>query len=359
MPQEGVEVREILTEVIDLLERGEDFALIKIVSDAGSTPRGAGAEMVVRNDGSTAGTVGGGLLEATMMREAADAIAARRSRTTRFELTGTDVTNAERMVCGGAAEVLVTYVGPSRTDLYDVATAAGAVAEAQRRAWLLTALPRVDGGQVDFCLISENGAVTGPPLAPVARLQEAVEEATDGGAAALPDGRRVLVEAIQPPTVAIIFGAGHVGAALAPVCSSVDFRTVIVDDRAEYACRERHPSADEILASSSFEEAFAPLEVGPRSYIVIATRGHTHDLAVLRLALGTSAAYIGLMASRGKRARVYDALRREGVSETSLARVHSPVGLDIGAETPAELAVSIVAEMIAVRAEACAHVVAP
>jgi xanthine dehydrogenase accessory factor len=344
-------VREIVNEVLDLFDQGEDFALVRIVSERGSTPRAAGAEMIVRRDGSIAGTVGGGLLEATMMGEAADAIAAQRSRTTSFALTGTDVTSAEKMVCGGAAEVLITYVEASREDVRDVVKAVAAVAEKQGRAWLLTALPDGDRDQVAFCLLGEDGSVKGPELASADELQAAAGEATRHGTASLPDGRRVVVEAVEPPTVAIIFGAGHVGAALAPVCSVVGFRTIVVDDRAEFACLERFPSADEIVVPASFEEAFQSIAVGPRSYVVIATRGHTYDLAVLRLALRTQATYIGLMSSKTKRARVYDALKDEGVSEVDLGRVRSPIGISIGAETPAELAVSIVAEMISVRAE--------
>lgn len=347
---EGKHVREIVNEVLEQLDRGEDLAVVRIVSVMGSTPRAAGAEMLVRRDGSIAGTIGGGLLEATMMREAAAAIAARRSWTTSFALTGTDVTSAERMVCGGAAEVLIAYVEPGRPSLRDVMRAVRNVVGTQGEASLVAAL--TDDGQVDFWLLSKDGAMTGSPPAPVAELQAPLHEAMRGGPATLADGRRIFVETIEPADAVVICGAGHVGAALVPICSSVGFHTVVVDDRPDFASRERLPGADEIIVSESFQDAFTTIDVRTPTYIVIATRGHTHDLAVLRAALRTPAAYIGLMASRIKRSRIFDALRAEGFTEGDIARIHSPIGVSIGAETPAELAVSIVAEMIAVRADA-------
>jgi len=343
-------VREIATEALELLDRGEEFALVRVISDKGSTPRAAGAEMIVRRDGSIAGTVGGGLIEATMMKEAAEAIARRRSTTTVFSLTGTDLASGEKMVCGGAAEVLIVYVEGGRTDLRDVCRAVADIAEGGGRAWCLTTVPLAEGDEVGFCLLHEDGRVAGSPPADVDQLRAAVGEATRHGSAVLPDGRPLVVEAIEPASTVFIFGAGHVGAALAPACSAVGFRVAVVDDRVEFASRERFPSADELIVPDSYEVAFEGLRIGGRSFVVIVTRGHTHDFSVLRQSLRTSAAYIGLMASTTKRRRFYDALREDGLGEAEIDRVHSPVGLSIGAETPAELAVSIVAEMIAVRA---------
>ena len=130
----------------------------------------------------------------------------------------------------------------------------------------------------------------------------------------------------------------------------VGFQTVVLDDRQEFANRERFETADEVIVPSSFERAIDDLEINEQSYLVLVTRGHAHDKTLLRQALGTKAGYIGMIGSRRKRDAVYEALRKEGISPGEFDRVFSPIGLEIGAETPEEIAVSIVAELIRVRA---------
>ena len=175
-----------------------------------------------------------------------------------------------------------------------------------------------------------------------------VKLAADRGSTRLPDGRSVLVEPLEPAATVVICGGGHVGQALAPVALNAGFRVVVIDDREEFANPQRFPGATVVLAP--FDGALARVGVAEQSDVVIVTRGHVHDMEMLGQALRTPARYVGLMASRGKRARIWSALKEDGFGEGDLTRVHSPIGLDIGAETPAELAVSIVAELIQVRA---------
>ncbi len=132
--------------------------------------------------------------------------------------------------------------------------------------------------------------------------------------------------------------------------SLVDFFTVVVDDRADFANRERFPSADRIVVPDSFAGAFGDLSVDEDSYIVIMTRGHLHDRTVLEQALRTRAGYVGMIGSKKKVAETFRALQEEGFSPDDLARVHAPIGLSIGAETPEEIAMSIAAQLIQVRA---------
>ncbi len=148
---------------------------------------------------------------------------------------------------------------------------------------------------------------------------------------------------------AFLFGAGHVSQQLAKLTHMVGFRTVVLDDRAEFANQVRFPEADEILLPAQFEKAFSGLTVDPHSFIVILTRGHSHDRTVLAQALRTQAGYIGMIGSHRKRDTIYRSLREEGFTTADLDRVHCPIGLDIGGETPEEIAVSIAAEMIEVR----------
>lgn len=341
-------MKEILDEVLALLESGEDFALVKLIGDRGSTPRAAGAEMLVRRDGSIAGTIGGGLLELTMMREAAGVLETRRSRVVDLRLSGKDISSDEEMICGGSAEVLIAYVPPGDEKLRPVCAAAKAARAARRRAWLFTLLPPEEGGDVEFCLLDEDDGIVGVrPCEPKA-LRTAVGKIAVHGSTRLPDGRGVVVEPLEVPATAVICGGGHVGRALASAALAAGFAVTVLDDREEFADPRRFPGATVVLAP--FHEALRHLGVGAESYVVIVTRGHTHDIDVLLQALRTPARYIGLMASRSKRARIVSALEEAGFTEADLGRVHSPIGLDIGAETPGELAVSIVAEMIQVRA---------
>ncbi|MBU2578258.1 XdhC family protein, partial [Patescibacteria group bacterium] len=142
-----------------------------------------------------------------------------------------------------------------------------------------------------------------------------------------------------------IFGAGHISTFLSPLAKRVGFSVVVIDDRGEFANTERFPDADEIMVEP-LSQSFDRIAVTPSSYIAIITRGHIHDHAVLKEALKQKPAYIGMIGSKRKREIIYQALIKEGTPKETLQKVHSPIGLAIGAETPEEIAVSIVAELI-------------
>ena len=343
-------MREILDEALSLLENDEPFALVTLVAQQGSTPRAAGAQMLVRPGGSIVGTIGGGLLEATMMREAGEAIAAGRSHVSAVALTGQSV-SGPTMICGGHAAVLVACVPPGDAGLRDLLGALSGARADGRAAWLYTFLAAKPGPtEVSYCLLQDGADPLGElPCAP-AELRALAGRIAVHGSAELPDGRSVCVEALLPPTTAVICGAGHVAQALAPAAAAVGFAVVVLDDRPEYAAAERFPAASRVVRLESFADAFAGLDITPRSFIVIVTRGHAHDFTVLEQALRTEAGYIGLMGSASKRRKISTALTANGFSADDVERVFSPIGIPIAAETPAELAVSITAELIRVRA---------
>ncbi len=158
----------------------------------------------------------------------------------------------------------------------------------------------------------------------------------------------VYVEPILPDPTLFIFGAGHVGRCVAAIIKDLGFKIAIVDDRIKYANRDRFPSADEFYVDT-WEEVFRSLPIRDTSYLLIATRGHRCDLACLRFALHTPAKYIGLLGSRRKTKILFEAIEREGVPASEFERVFAPVGLEIGSETPEEIAISIAAEVVAVR----------
>jgi xanthine dehydrogenase accessory factor len=161
----------------------------------------------------------------------------------------------------------------------------------------------------------------------------------------------VVVEPSVRFTTAYLFGAGHVAQPTAHLAAMVGFQVWVLDDRKDYVNPERFPEAHRVRLLDSFERAFTDLAITSDSYVIIFTHGHLHDKIVLAQALATDAGYIGMIASRRKRNTIYDALRAEGVHQTQIDRVHSPIGLAIGAETPEEIAVSIVAEMILQRSQ--------
>ena len=158
----------------------------------------------------------------------------------------------------------------------------------------------------------------------------------------------VYVEPVLPDPMLFVFGAGHIGQCVAEAARGVGFRIAVIDDRIKYANRERFPMA-EALYSGPWEEILPQLPVSDSSFLVIATRGHNYDLQCLRHAVGTPARYIGLLGSKRKSGLLLSTLEKEGVDQARLERVCAPIGLDIGSETPEEIAISIVAELIAVR----------
>jgi xanthine dehydrogenase accessory factor len=347
-------MREILSETLDLVASETPFALVTIVAEHGSTPRAAGTQMLVRAGGSIVGTVGGGLLEATMIREAGEVLASGRSRVTAIDLAGRSVDDAA-MLCGGSAEILIAHVPAGDARLLEVLRALAQAAEQSRAAWLYTFFTSAVGGSGDadvtYAALREGeGPVGELPCSPE-DLRKLAGELARHGVAELPDGRSVAVEAILPPSVAVVCGAGHVAAALAPAAAAVGFEVVVLDDRAEFATPTRFPSAARVEVIDDFARVFADVAIDERTYVVVVTRGHAHDFTVVAQALRTRARYVGLMGSRSKRAKILSALAEDGFSAAEIERLHTPIGIAIGAETPAELAVSITAELIRVRAE--------
>lgn len=341
----------IFNRIVDLLAEGESFVLALVLTRQGSAPRSAGARMIVRADGSIDGTVGGGILEARVLQMAAEVF---RDKSTRFERFVLDAEGAGRigMICGGSVEVLLQFLNSSVAAHLDLYRELAAVLRERKRVWLLTRIA-CDGESRRLpaqCLISDNCLIAGGSALEPNVINELAKNRGYLPSIIETGSGRYLVEPLSGMGTAYIFGAGHVGKALADLTGYVGFRTVALDDREEFANRERLPSCDDIIVLRSFDTAFAGLNIDRDSYIVIVTRGHAYDGVVLSAALKTSAGYIGMIGSRRKRDFLYGLLLKEGFTPADLQRVHSPIGLDIGAETPEEIAVSILAELIRSRA---------
>jgi len=253
--------QEVFEALAQALDRGEDAALVTIVSAQGSTPQRVGAKMLVFPDGRTVGTIGGGCYENDAFWKAKEALQSRKPQLVKYELTD-DFAQESGLICGGNMQV---YIEP------------------------LESTPHL-----------------------------------------------------------YVIGAGHVGFHLAKLAQTIGFKIHVLDDREKFASRERFPDADEVTVDS-IPDWLHKAVIPSNAYVVIVTRGHTHDLDALRSLAARDLRYLGLIGSKAKVKRIYDALLLEGMPPEYLQTVHAPVGLDIGAISPEEIAVSILAELIAVR----------
>ena len=252
---------DIYEEIVKLRQEGRRGAVATIVNVRGSIPSFETAKMLVRDDGSIVGTIGGGCVEADIWQAAREVMESEKPRTLTFNLNQ-DPQYDTGLVCGGTLDIFV--------------------------------------------------------------------------------------EPVLPPALLYIFGAGHVSVNLYKVARGAGFDVTVVDDRAAYANRERFPDAKEIIAED-FDQAMSRLTPGESAYLVIVTRGHRDDMRVLRWAVRTPARYIGMIGSKRKTIAIFKELTKQGLSPDLFERVHAPVGLDIGAITPEEIAVAITAELIAAR----------
>jgi xanthine dehydrogenase accessory factor len=341
-------MKQLIEKITILTAQNESFALATVITRKGSAPRSAGARMLVRADGTTAGTVGGGILEANVTRLAVQVLDHHTALVENFQFSGEDAASMDS-ICGGQVDVLVEWVDGADPG-WKAVLAGITVASAQhKKAWLLTALPAPGAPPVPLAhgIVQRDGDVVGdlPAGFTVETIFETLQPEMFEAA-----GQDWWLEPLETGGTVYIFGAGHVGRSLASFTRAVGFRTVILDDRPEFANPSNVPFADETILLPSYDELFTQRPVDANSFIVIVTRGHLNDQVVLAQALRTPAAYIGMIGSRRKCALIFEDLRSKGFSEADIRRIHAPIGLPIHAETPEEIGISITAEMIQVRA---------
>ena len=344
---------DLLDIIAGLLKKGEDLVIARVISVKGSSPRHLGSTMVVRRDGTIEGTVGGGLIEAGVMREAVKLFREKGFARLLFDMTGDDITVAD-MVCGGTCELLMEYL-PADHGTREVFDRLLAGRRHNHRSYLITALPATDTGPGPLehsvvapgstCATGSDGSVE---LS--ARLTDTVWGLNEPALVEIED-HQFWVDVVLNAGVLYIFGAGHISRELNDLALRVGFSTVVLDDRDEYANQQRFAPPAEVIVLKSFDNCFNGLQPDDNSYVVIVTRGHAYDKTVLAQALRTHAGYIGMIGSKRKKEAIYKALMAEGFSSAQLDKVHCPIGIKIETETPAEIAVSIVGELIDKRAK--------
>jgi xanthine dehydrogenase accessory factor len=360
---------EIWTEAVRTLERDKPFALATVVNVRGSTPREIGAKMIVRNDGQF-GTIGGGCGEAEVFRKARVLLEdGGEARLAEVDLTG-DFEQEQIGTCGGIMDVFIDLWRP-RSDL-EIARRLADAADHNRPAALLTVVDQgAPNGAVSAARVGERTVVDASrrpaPLKGFAGLSDAAarqlgDRTADAVAALLeigadgavrpvvriePSGApRVFLDPITGAQRLIIVGAGHIAQPLAQLGSILGFHVTVIDDRAAFANRERFPSADQIVVRP-FAAAIEALELDRHCYVLSVTRGHAFDEEVVRTALKKrNGAFIGMIGSRRRVRATLERIAADGIPAAELNEIHAPLGVDLGAETPAEIAVSIIGEII-------------
>ena len=345
-------MEEVFREAKTQLEKGQPVVVATVVRTKGSTPQKPGAKLLVRNDGSGVGTLGGGCVEGDIWFAAKELMKRRGSAEHRDYQLNEDLAAQDGLVCGGTMYFLIDPVySPDKYLSYvnEINRAYEGESSVALATLLKSATESLDSTGAKL-FIRDDGTTEGT-LGSVVLDSEAVNKSSDlmvhgNNEYVISDsGAEYFVEAYTTPPQLVLCGGGHVSNAIAPMAKKLGFRVFITDDRKEFANKERFPEAD-ILVDLKPEDAFPELPINRNTFIIIATRGHRYDNVALAAAVDTPAKYVGLLGSKRKTILIYEDLIRSGVDVERIKQIRSPVGLDIHARTPDEIAVSIIAEIL-------------
>lgn len=349
----------IIKKLLSLVETGEDAALVTIIRTLGSTPRNPGAKMLVLPDGRVFGTIGGGSGEAEAIKKAVDVLQfSKTPKKIRLEMTN-EAAAEDGMACGGVQDVFIDYI--SRADREARQVFSSYLASLRKKdSPVLVTVTEAEGVKNNiigrkalfYPLIKKSGDLYLPELAEqIAELTELARCEKKIKLFTLGEGEKKNIELLCEPAFwtpqLLVLGGGHISKPLVKMASTLGYGTTVVDDRPDFANTTRFPDADRVVCQD-FNSFMKNVDIDPSTFVVIVTRGHKHDLACLRDAIGQPAAYIGMIGSRKKVSEVFLHLESEGIPTSRLQGVHAPIGLKIGSETPEEIALSILAEIVSV-----------
>jgi xanthine dehydrogenase accessory factor len=340
---------------VDEAKSGDDHVIATVVRTSGSTPQKAGAKLLVRKDGSGVGTLGGGCVEGDIWFAARQLLKRGGSAEMRDYELNEELAAQDGLVCGGTMYFLIDPVR-GKNSYGEFANEVVEAYEGGAPVALVNIMVAPEGSSLSVgnkLLVRENGSTQGSlgdeKLDSSSALRARELMAMGKNDYVVEDsGVEYYIEAYTTPPTLVIAGGGHVSKALAPVAKSVGFRFFILDDREEFANEERFPEA-EIVQVGDYDATLQDLPINANSFIVIATRGHRYDDSALASALKTPASYVGLLGSKRKTILIYEALLKRGFSLDDVRRTRSPIGLDIGARTPEEIAISVMAEILMFR----------
>ena len=321
------------------LKNNKTGIIATVILQAGSAPRDTGAKMFVGEDGKTFGTVGGGRLEFSVCQEAMAIMGKGSTKIVHIRMDAREVTSGG-MICGGNVDVLLEPVFEKYRTLY------GRLEYLEKKGKAGVLVTKFNENSFYKTLIEENQTINGDALSEDER--KTFSEYINETAPRIVNG--VLVEPLKVSAVLYIFGAGHVSQYIAKVAGMVDFSVKVIDDRVEFANKERFPDADETIVAD-MQEAFEQLRFTGKEFVVIVTRGHQYDAEVLKETLKRKTRYVGMIGSKRKSRMILEYMKEFGFDDETIAKVYTPIGISIHAETPQEIAISIVAELIKVRGE--------
>ena len=329
-----------MKKMFEYMKSGIEMVLVTVVASSGATPRGAGAKMIVTEEGRIWGTIGGGAVEYRASLMAKQVLEEKNSFGHAFTLTKDDIQNLG-MICGGAVQVYFHYIPKDDASYMEAAKKALELFDRNEDFWMISNLTKsgvfgLYSKKAGFCSLENTEWI----VSYLGRSPKVVKEGDD----------KFFVEQVHFSERVFVFGGGHVAQELVPVLSHVGFRCVVMDDREEFANKALFPHAEEVKLID-FERIADFVEIGKEDYVCVMTRGHSYDTSVQAQILKTPASYIGVIGSASKKAAVYKKLYEMGFTEADTDRITSPIGLSIKAETPAEIAISIAGQMILHRAE--------
>jgi len=347
-PHTGIVMRRILLDLDEVIRNEKPVAYTALVETRGSTPQKAGAAMLVFSDGSQTGTLGGGCVEAEVKRRALRLLDEGETEILTFQLDS-DYGWDDGLICGGRMKMLVDPVRPG-DDISYFQTLGEFVSQGKPCTEAIVIDTEAAGGghATDRYLVDENGQVVasrGSGEEPAA-LAEHLRDVSDRPRPYVKHGISYLPHLKRGRLV--IVGGGHVGQKVAELAAMADFDVWVVDDREQYCNSERFPQAKRLIVAPT-DTALSGLDIDSDTFCVIVTRGHNHDEEALYHLAETPARYVGMIGSKRKIKLIFEDLLNDGISREALQRVQAPLGFHIGSQTVPEIAVSIVAELIAVR----------
>jgi xanthine dehydrogenase accessory factor len=348
-------MHEVFREAVNLLEKDDQLVVATVIRTKGSTPQKPGAKLLVRKDGSGVGTLGGGCVEGDIWFAASQLMKRGGSAQYREYQLNEDLAADDGLVCGGTMFFLIDPIYKPE-DYLDYAKEIEAAYRGEGAVAVANLIKPVPGSDVPLgskMFIREDGhteGTLGDSDMDDAAKDKAFELMVHGKNEYIiaENGAEYFVEAFTTPPQLVICGGGHVSKSIAAHAKPLGFRLFITDDREEFANKQRFPEADMIVAKNP-EEALKELPINPNTFIIVATRGHKFDNVALSAAAATSARYVGLMGSKRKTILIYEDLVRMGISLDRLQEIRSPIGLDISARTPEEIAISIIGEILMFR----------
>jgi len=347
-------MREVIQGAVDDLTGGQPCVLATVVRTKGSTPQKAGAMLLVRQDGSGLGTLGGGCVEGDIWFAAKEILRQNGGPEFKDYYLNEDIAARDGLVCGGT---MYFYLQPLREpeDFLSIGSEIVEAYDGGNPVSLATVVNTRDGGPAlgSKLLLRSDGSVSGSLGdaaldAQALEIAQKVAEVGSNESFSFADGTEVFVEGFTTPPTLVMVGGGHVGKATADLAHSLGYRVYLVDDRPEFSNEERFPYAEQTVVAT-YDKWTDHLDLNVNTFVVVATRGHRYDDMALESALKTRARYIGLLGSRRKTIMIYRRLIEQGVPLERIKEVYAPVGLNIGALEPEELAVSIMSEIIMVR----------